>query len=262
MSQGPRASPGWGEAAGLGELKGNVSYLSNATAVILAGGLGTRLRSVVADRPKVLAEVGGRPFIEILLDQLVVEGVKSVVLCTGYLGNQVQDRLGASYRAMALRYSREPQPLGTGGALRLALPMLETDPVLVMNGDSYCETRLDAFANWHASQNVPATILLMETDDTRRYGRVEVDHEGRVLSFSEKSADVAPGWVNAGIYLLSRALIGSIMSERAVSLEHEVFPEWVGRGLCGFRSRGRLWDIGLPESYARAGAELGANASR
>jgi NDP-sugar pyrophosphorylase family protein len=239
-----------------------VSYLSNATAVILAGGLGTRLRSVVADRPKVLAEVGGRPFIEILLDQLVAEGVKSVVLCTGYLGIQVQDRLGTNYRAMALRYSREPQPLGTGGALRLALPMLDSDPVLVMNGDSYCEARFDTFADRHASQGAAATILLVETDDTRRYGRVRVDQEGRVVSFSEKSADVGPGWINAGIYLLSRTLIESITTGRAVSLEHEVFPEWIGRGLYGYCSPGRLWDIGLPESYARADAELGANVSR
>ena len=120
--------------------------------MILAGGFGTRLRSVVSDRPKVLAEVGGRPFLEYLLDQLVAEDVKSVVLCTGYLGEQVQRRLGTHYRTLALQYSREPQPLGTGGALRLALPMLDTDPVLVMNGDSYCDTRLDAFANWHAGR--------------------------------------------------------------------------------------------------------------
>jgi NDP-sugar pyrophosphorylase family protein len=88
----------------------------------------------VSDRPKVLAEIGDRPFLEYLLDQLVAEGVRSVVFCTGYLGDQVQDRLGTNYRTLALRYSREPQPLGTGGALRLALPLLDTDPVLVMNG--------------------------------------------------------------------------------------------------------------------------------
>lgn len=239
-----------------------MTYLSNITAVILAGGFGTRLRSAVSDRPKVLAEVGGRPFIEYLLDQLVLEGVRSAVLCTGYLGDQVQDRLGTNYQTMALRYSREPQPLGTGGALRLALPMLDTDPVLVMNGDSYCDTRLETFANWHASIGPPATILLAETDDTRRYGRIHVDDEGCVLRFSEKTSDVGPGLVNAGIYLLSGALIGSIMLGRAASLEHEIFPERIGRGLRGFRSQGRLWDIGVPESYARADAEFGSSISR
>lgn len=239
-----------------------MTYLANITAVILAGGFGTRLRSVVSDRPKVLAEVGGRPFLGYLLDQLVAEDVKSVVLCTGYLGEQVQDRLGTHYRTLALQYSREPQPLGTGGALRLALPMLDTDSVLVMNGDSYCDTRLDAFANWHAGRRPPATILLAETDDTRRYGRVQVDDQGRVLRFSEKTDDMDPGLVNAGIYLLSRTLIGSIAFGRAVSLEREVFPDWIGRGLCGFRGDGRLWDIGIPESYARAEAEFGSSISR
>ena len=239
-----------------------MTYLANVTAVILAGGLGTRLRSVVPDRPKVLAEVGRRPFLEYLLDQLVLEGVKSVVLCTGYLGDQVRDRLDTSYRTLTLQYSREPQPLGTGGALRLALPMLDSEPVLVMNGDSYCDTRLDAFASWHVGQRAFATILLAETDDTRRYGRVQVDDQGRVLRFSEKTDEMGPGLVNAGVYLLSRTLIGSIAFGRAVSLEHEVFPEWIGRGLYGFRCQGRLWDIGVPESYARATTELGSSISR
>jgi|SRR5262245_5848408 len=241
---------------------GETAYLASITAVILAGGFGTRLRSVVSERPKVLAEVGGRPFLEYLLDQLVAADVKSVVLCTGYLGDQVQRRLGTHYRTLALRYSREPQPLGTGGALRLALPMLDTDPVLVMNGDSFCDTRLDAFANWHAGRRATATILLAETDDTRRYGRVQVDDQGRVRRFSEKTNDMDPGLVNAGIYLLSRTLLGSIAFGRAVSLEREVFPEWIGRGLCGFCSHGRVWDIGVPESYARADAELGSSISR
>ncbi len=239
-----------------------MTYLSNVTAVILAGGLGTRLRSIVSDRPKVLAEVGGRPFIEILLDQLAMADVRSVVLCTGYMGNQVQDRLGTHYRRMTLRYSCEPQPLGTAGALRLALPMLDSDPVLVMNGDSYCDASLEAFADWHAERRAPATILLAETDDTRRYGRVQLDDEWRVLSFSEKTDDTGPGWINAGIYLLSQPLIEPITVGRAVSLEREVFPAWIGLGLSGFRSEGRLWDIGLPESYARAGAELGSRISR
>ena len=236
--------------------------LTISTAVILAGGLGTRLRSAVPDRPKVLAEVCGRPFVEYLLDQLSWEGVESVVLCTGYLGDQVQDRLGTNYRRMALRYSREQQPLGTGGALRLALPLLKTDPVLVLNGDSYCDTRLDTFAIWHADRKTPATIVLAETDDTRRYGRVQIDDEGRILQFSEKTGDSGPGLVNAGIYLLSRELIASIVTGCTVSIEHEVFPGWIGRGLCGFPSQGRLWDIGVPEAYARAKVELMSSVSR
>lgn len=230
--------------------------LADVTAAILAGGLGTRLRSVVPDKPKVLADIRGRPFIEYLLDQLAGEGVKSVVLCTGYLGDQVEELLGTNYRNMKLTYSREPSPLGTGGALRLALPQLESDPVLVLNGDSYCDARLDALAAWHAARNAQATILLTKTDDTRRYGRVRVNGEGRILQFEEKAATSGPGWINGGIYIIRHELIDAIPKHCAVSLEREIFPDWIGRGLHGFCSDGYLWDIGVPDAYARANTEF------
>jgi D-glycero-alpha-D-manno-heptose 1-phosphate guanylyltransferase len=232
------------------------------TAVILAGGLGTRLRSVVPDKPKALADVGGRPFIEYLLDQLAQEGIQSVVLCTGHLGDQIQNRLGRVYNKIALHYSREPHPLGTGGALRLALPMLESDTVLVLNGDSYCGARLNEFMVWHAERQSHATILLTETEDTRRFGRVQIDDKGRVLRFSEKSDTQGPGWINAGIYLVRRQTIESIETGRAVSIEREVFPGWIGKGLHGFPSGGRLWDIGLPSAYAQANAEFVSSIAR
>ena len=108
------------------------------TAAILAGGLGTRLRSVVKDRPKVLAEIRGVPFLTYLLDQLAAAGVRDVVLCTGYMGEQVRSAFGDSYGGMCLSYSQESSPLGTAGALRLALPLFKSSSVLVMNGDSFC----------------------------------------------------------------------------------------------------------------------------
>jgi NDP-sugar pyrophosphorylase family protein len=230
--------------------------LSNITAVILAGGFGTRLRSVVGDNPKVLASVCGRPFIEYLLDQLVLEGVQSVVLCTGYLGDQVQNQLGATYRNLWLHYSHEQHPLGTGGALRLALSMIESDPVLVLNGDSYCDVRFNELISWHYEHCSAATILLAEENDTRRYGRVQFNAEGHILQFVEKMDAQGPGWVNAGIYLLGHKIIESIEPGRAVSIEREVFPSWIGRGLHGLRSKGRLWDIGVPDAYAKANAEF------
>jgi D-glycero-alpha-D-manno-heptose 1-phosphate guanylyltransferase len=233
-----------------------MSRMANITAVILAGGLGTRLRSIVPDKPKVLAELGGRPFIEYLLDQLALEGVKSVVLCTGYLGDQVQTQLGTTHKNMTLRYSCELQPLGTGGALRLALPIIESDTILVLNGDSYCDVRLNEFAEWHAYRDSSATILLSRTNDTRRYGRVDVDDEGHILRFSEKTESQDPGWINAGIYLLQRDVIDSIPCGLNVSIERKVFPHWVNRGLYGFRTESRLWDIGVPDAYAEATADF------
>lgn len=233
-----------------------MSELQNITAAILAGGAGIRLRSVVPDKPKVLAEIRGRPFIEFLLDQLISADVRSVVLCSGYLGDQLQDRLGTAYQGLQLRYSREPEPLGTGGALRRALPILESNPVLVLNGDSYCDAPLADFVAWHSAREARGTILLAKTDDVTRYGRVELDADGRLRRFCEKDATLGPGWVNAGMYLLTHNVIESISAGRAVSLEREVFPGWIGRGLYGFRAEGRLWDVGVPDAYALANAKF------
>ncbi len=254
------------EHSGLEELV--VQDLASVTAAILAGGLGARLHSVVADRPKVLAEIRGRPFLAYLLDQLVAASVRTVVLCIGYLGEQVEAVFGDTYGDLRLVYSQESSPLGTAGALRLALPLFKpglspglerseaeanvSNSVLVMNGDSFCQVNLRAFWAWHCAQGAVATLLLARMPDTKRYGRVHEDADGRVLSFSEKDDKGGPGWINAGIYLLNRRLLLTIPASGAVSLEQEMFPAWIGRGLYGYRSEGRFLDIGTPEAYAIA----------
>jgi NDP-sugar pyrophosphorylase family protein len=224
--------------------------LASLTAAILAGGFGTRLRPVIANRPKVLAEVRGQPFLAYLLGQVTAAGLTSVVLCTGYMGEQVRVMFGDTYDGLHLVYSQEVVPLGTAGALRLALPLFASDPVLIMNGDSFCEIDLHALWAWHSARNAEATLLLNKTLDTRRYGQVQVNANGRVLSFDEKSASGGPGWINAGIYLLSRRLLLTIPTGRAVSLEREMFPAWISQGLYGYRHTRRFLDIGTPEAYA------------
>lgn len=226
--------------------------VQDIVAIVLAGGLGTRLRSVVADRPKVLAEVRGRPYLAYLLDQIAATGIKIVVLCTGYMGEQVQDIFSNTYKSLRLVYSQESSPLGTAGALRFALPLLESDTVLVMNGDSFCETNFEAFWTWHCAWDADATLRLTKVADARRYGRVQVDVSGRVLRFDEKSDTSGPGWINAGIYLLKRRLLETLPVNKVISLEREIFPAWIGRGLYGYRSEGRFLDIGTPESYVIA----------
>lgn len=222
-------------------------------AVILVGGLGTRLRAHVPDRPKALAEVGRRPFLSYVLDRLTAVGMTSVVLCTGHRGEQIQQAFGSAYRDMPLRYSHEPTPLGTAGALRYALPLLDAEVVLAMNGDALWDVDLEAFWHWHGRRGAEASLVLMRTPDTSRYGRVRVDRANRVQGFEEKSAG-GPGWMNTGIYLLSRRVIARIPEGRPVSIEREVFPGLVGHGLYGYRSRGRFLDIGTPESYRLAEA--------
>lgn len=226
--------------------------LAEITAAILAGGLGTRLRAVVADRPKVLADVGGRPFLAYLLDQVADAGVRTVVLCTGYLGEQVQAVFGRIYGRLQLVYSQESSPLGTAGALRLALPLLQSETVLIMNGDSLTEVSLRAFWTWHWAQSAEGSVLLVKVPEAKQYGRVRLGVDGRVRSFDEKPDRSGPGWINAGVYLLSRRLLLSIPAGRPVSLEREMMPAWIGRGLYGYRHRGRFLDIGTPEAYAEA----------
>ena len=226
------------------------------TAFILAGGLGTRLRSVVADRPKVLAEVAGRPFITFLLDQLAIAGVRDVVLGTGYMAQLVESTLGNSYGPLTLRYSPETKPLGTGGAIRAALPRLTTPTVLVLNGDSYCDVDVAEFQRRHQESGAKASILLTHVSDSGRYGSVKTAADASVTEFAEKRPDAGPGWINAGHYLIDRGLIESIPAGQAVSIERDVFPKWIGHGLMGVPIGRALLDIGTPESLASSEAFL------
>lgn len=226
---------------------------AGADAVVLAGGMGTRLRPVVGDRPKALAPVRGRPFLCFILDQLVCAGIKRAVLCTGYLGEQVREAFGDLYGGVRLAYSREGSPMDTAGALRLAAPLVESEEVFVVNGDSFCETDLGAFRNWFRSNDLAAALVINRMRDASRYGRVEADGDGVVFSFREKAGDGKPGWINSGIYLFNRRVIFEIPENRPVSMEREVLPSLMERSrLYAFRNHGGFLDIGTPESYAAA----------
>jgi len=234
-----------------------MAELQQMTAVILAGGLGTRLRTVVADRPKVMAEVHGRPFICYLLNQLTVAGIRRIVLCTGYMAETVRALLGDRYNGAELLYSVESKPLGTGGALRLALPLLTSDPVLVMNGDSFCAVELRQFAAEHSRRRAAASLALAEVTDISRYGAVTTAPNGAVTSFEEKGAREGKGLINAGIYLLARDRIAAIPPDEMISLERDIFPGLIGSGLYGSAQSGKFIDIGVPEDYRAATAFFG-----
>jgi NDP-sugar pyrophosphorylase family protein len=226
------------------------------TVAILAGGMGTRLRSVVSDRPKPLAEVADRPFLAYQLDQLSAAGFRRVVLCTGYLGQQVQSTFGPTYAGMELAYSLEPASLGTAGAVRFALPLLGAADVMVMNGDSYCDADLPAFWRFHCDRAADASILLVHVNDTDRYGQVLAGADERVAAFREKAAAQGAGWINAGMYLVKHHLLAAIPTGRAVSLEREIFPGWIGGRFYAQQCQAPILDIGTPASYAQAAGFL------
>jgi D-glycero-alpha-D-manno-heptose 1-phosphate guanylyltransferase len=203
----------------------------------------------------------GKPFLAHLLDQLAKAGLERVVLLTGFRGEQVREAFGDRYGTLALDYSVETEPLGTAGALRLALPKLfpaaarkyATQSVLVLNGDSYCDADLRGFRAFHGKSRADGSLVLAQVADTARFGKVETAANHRLLRFLEKQEAGGPGAINAGIYLLNRPLVEEIPEDRAVSIEREMFPEWFRtRKMLGFACEGAFLDIGTPESYQAA----------
>ena len=225
------------------------------SAAILAGGLGTRLREAVPDRQKVIAQVAGKPFLNHILKQLITHGFEKAVLCTGYRSDQVREVYGSAFEELDLCYSQEKEPLGTAGALRFALKELDGEFILLMNGDSYCETNISAFIEWHFARRAPASLLLTEIEDCGRYGSVKLTENSHVASFVEKGVG-GPGLINAGIYLINRRLVEEIPESGVCSLEKEMFPRWAAeKHLYGYKAEVKAFiDIGTPESLKSAAA--------
>jgi len=223
------------------------------TGVILAGGLGTRMRGVLPDTAKPLAAVQGRPFLTFLLSQLERAGIGRIILCTGHRGDQVRAAIGESFDGVPIEYSVEDQPLGTGGALRLAVQRYgDGQTWMVMNGDSLVDINLCHLYSEHQRAGLAATIAAVAVPDGRRYGTLECSADGRIVAFREKSEDPRPVWINAGVYLLEPLFLEALPSAVPLSLEREVFPEWICRGLHVSQHHARFIDIGTPESYALA----------
>ncbi len=225
---------------------------ADITAVILVGGKGTRLSGVINDRPKVLAPIGDRIFLHLLLDKLVDAGVQKVVLCSGYMAEKIEAAVGSSYRSLEICYSIEAEPLDTAGAIRLAAAQVDSDPFLVMNGDSFVDLNLTAYLQWFQTVETAAALLLTEVADTDRYGRVEQKQSGQIISFVEKGCSSNRGWINAGAYLFRRSVLELIPTTGPWSLERALLPELLKNGLSGYRCPGRFIDIGTPESYQEA----------
>jgi D-glycero-alpha-D-manno-heptose 1-phosphate guanylyltransferase len=220
-------------------------------AIVLAGGLGTRLRSLVSDRPKPLAPINGRPFLEILLEYWIGQGVQRVVLSVGYMHEAIASTLGSEYRGCALAYAVESKPLGTGGGLMLAAEQLRGDgPFLAVNGDTIFRVPLATLADFHHAHRAEMTLALFATTDTARYTGIATDKDGRVSALQGTDA------ANGGVYLVDKSVLAGLPWPRGsrFSLEEELLPHLLkmGRGLYGKRCTGTFLDIGVPEDYQRA----------
>jgi D-glycero-alpha-D-manno-heptose 1-phosphate guanylyltransferase len=220
-------------------------------AIILAGGRGTRLQSIVPDLPKPLAPVQGRPFVAWVLDSLERQGIRRVILATGYKAVLVRETLGLRWGRMDLEYAAEASPLGTGGAIANAARLIEGDSAFVVNGDSYLELDYAAFAVAMRDSGARIGMALAQVPDVARYGVVQVQ-DTHVVGFNEKGGG-GPGWINAGVYWLVRAVWESVDATRACSFEREILTaEASRRNVRAYTVTRGFIDIGIPGDYQRA----------
>ena len=225
--------------------------------LILAGGLGTRLGEILGDLPKALAPIRNKPFLEYLLKFISHQGFRDVIISLGYGSDAIREYLGdGSSLGLKIRYTIERDLLGTGGAVKLAESLIESDDFFVINGDTYFEVELREMLHFHSAQGAIATIALACKEGTGRYGNIMVDKSNEIVSFAEKSGDGRAGYINGGTYLFRKDVLDSIPENTVCSLEKEILPFLVGKGLYGFPVKGYFIDIGIPEDYEKAKREI------
>ncbi len=224
------------------------------TAVVLCGGLGTRLRSVSAERPKPMVDVAGRPFLEYILDYLIDQGVTKAVLAVSFKKEVIINHFGTKYKSLDLSYSIESTPLGTGGAIKQSIHQLVghcDQPVLVINGDTLVEYELEEMLSELNHSNAELVISLKAMEDTSRYGRVNVNHRG-VTHFEEKKGGV-PGLINAGVYLFNSGLQNEFPGQETFSFENDVLENIVHtHRVMASVTNGYFIDIGVPDDFRKA----------
>ena len=227
--------------------------MDDLKAILLVGGRGTRLSSVVPSTPKPLASVGNKSFLELLVRQIRSQEIRQLVMCTGYLAEQIENEFGNGHAVdVTIEYSKEPYPLGTAGAVKLAQRHLQDASVfLVLNGDSFLEIDFRQLIRFHHERGGLASMAVSRVKDASRYGTVQVDVDMRVIGFFEKMGQECAGIVNAGVYVFSHAVFDYI-PETPSSIEKNVLPQLLDLGVYALEQRGMFIDIGTPEDYARA----------
>jgi D-glycero-alpha-D-manno-heptose 1-phosphate guanylyltransferase len=226
-------------------------------AIILAGGFGTRLQSVVSDVPKPMAPVAGRPFLTYLLDRLRKQGYTHIVLATGYLHEKVEEFFGHEYHDVAIDYARELSPLGTGGAIVNALQYCHEEAVTVLNGDTLFDIDHERLCRFAEEKATPLAIVLRQVPDAGRYGSVEIDKGGRITTFKEKNSEAGSGLINGGIYRIQRSLLDGFSLGEKFSFEQELMQQrYRDERYYAYADGAYFLDIGIPEDYSRAQQEL------
>lgn len=223
----------------------------NMDAVILCGGRGTRLRPLISDRPKALAPFGDSTFLDILIDSLKSQGFHRFILCVGYMKDQIKNHI-AERSDLSIRFSEETEPLGTGGALKKARPLIQSDTFFVLNGDSICDLDLHEFYTFHKTKNSLLSMALVRKKETGDFGSVVLNGSSGITSFKEKTGNTNTSLVNAGMYFMEKEIFAFLPDRARFSLEDDVFPDLAGGRCTGFIIDSELIDIGTPERYRMA----------
>ncbi len=234
------------------------SCLSDADVVILAGGLGSRLALRIGEKPKILAPVNGKPFLDFLFRWLSSQGAKKIILSLGYLADQVIDHLEKNEKYdMKIVYAVEDKQLGTAGALSFVSEYIENYPAIVINGDSFVNADFCNLIEFHKNSSALVTILSTLVGDVKRFGEIKVGINADVVSFCEKGSNSSSGYINAGIYVMSYEALDFVKSFDQGSLETDVFSQLKLGDLKAYQGKFDFIDIGTPHSYERSSAILG-----
>ena len=222
-------------------------------AMILVGGLGTRLKDISKDMPKSMMPVKGIPFLEHVLVHLKRHRINEIILCVGHLHGSIENYFeDGSKWGIKINYSCETRQLGTGGAVKLAEQFVTGDNFMVLNGDSFLNCNPDKLMRFHVRNHALLTMALVEIEDTRRYGTVELNEAGRIIRFSEKTEISKSSLINAGLYVFNKQIFDYIPAGRDVSLEQEIFPKIIHEQIFGLADHSYFIDIGTPADYERA----------
>ncbi|MDR3706084.1 MAG: nucleotidyltransferase family protein [Paludibacteraceae bacterium] len=226
-------------------------------AIILAGGFGTRLKHIVSDVPKPMAPINGTPFLAYLLQKLATAGFEHVILSTGYLHEKIESHFGNAFGSLRISYSEESTPLGTGGAILLAMQKVETDNVFVLNGDTLFDIDFNSLEEFHFQHKALLSISLREEADVARYGSVVVNEDGKITAFAEKNQAHGKGLINGGIYVVNKALFANLNMPAQFSFEKDIMEKlYTTMDFYALECKAYFIDIGVPDDYNRAQQEF------
>ncbi|NQT72556.1 MAG: NTP transferase domain-containing protein [Chloroflexi bacterium] len=228
------------------------SHASEIDVLILCGGLGNRLKEVVRDRPKPMAKINSRPFLDILVDYVASYGFKRFILCIGHMGGVIRQHFKNKNDGLTYVFSEEDNPLGTGGAVKNAEPLIHSNPFMVMNGDSFCEVDLTRFLEFQTTNESFVSMVVIDAKDANDYGSITLGDSREITAFNEKDSAGQPQLVNGGIYLFDKDVLQLIPKMTKFSLERDLFPKIVDRDFYGYLADGTFVDIGTPERYRQA----------